>query len=331
VTRSGPDGGLPRGIVFSTDVLEPLLGLASRAEAAGFSRVWTTEYPHRDAVIRALAIGMNTERIGIGTGISYAFSRSALAMASMTADVQRLTDGRFALGLGPGTRGVRRWYDADFEPPAEKLIGFAEDLRTAWQRNVDLPTPPPLYASALGPVIGRRVAATFDGILLHPIAVSRAHLHERLLPAIRAGAIDRPAPHVVAWCITSVDSDEERARDRARSQLAFYFSTPSYASVAVGTSWAAVPSLVQQAFLADRKRPWSELAPLIPDDMLDDLTLAGTPSSVGARAASLSEQLADAGVSEIAFAAAGADVDADEFESSCADIVDALAPQPGAV
>lgn len=319
---------LPRGLVFSTDVLDPLLSLASRAEAAGFGRVWTTEYPQRDAVIRALAIGMRTERIEIATGISYAFSRSPLAMAGMTADVQRLTGGRFALGLGPGTRGVRRWYGADFEPPAARLITYADELRAAWRRNTDLSTPPPLYASALGPVIARQVAATFDGVLLHPIAAGQVHLHERLMPAVRAGAADRPAPHVVAWCITSVDADEERARERARCQLAFYFSTPSYASVAVGTSWEAVPGRVQETFLADRTQPWSTLAPLIPDDMLDDLTLAGTPSSVAERATTLSLQLAEAGVSELAFAAAGAGVGADEFESSCADIVDALAPVP---
>jgi alkanesulfonate monooxygenase SsuD/methylene tetrahydromethanopterin reductase-like flavin-dependent oxidoreductase (luciferase family) len=312
--------------VFSTDVLESLVSLSARAEAAGFARVWTTEYPHRDAVVRALAIGMRTERIGIGTGISYAFSRSALAMASMTADVQRITGGRFALGLGPGTRGVRRWYDAEFEPPAPKLVNYADDVRAAWQRNRDLAHPPPLYASALGPVIGRRVAAAFDGVLLHPIALSPPHLHDRLLPAVRAGALDRPGLHIVSWCITSVDADEERARDRARSQLAFYFSTPSYASVAVGTSWETVPQLVQEAFQADRTRPWSELARLIPDRMLDELTLTGTPISVSVRAAKLAEQLADAGVSELAYAAAGADVDAWEFESSCASMIDALAP-----
>ena len=316
---------LPRSIVFSTDLLEPLVDLSRKAEAAGFHRVWTTEYPHRDAIVRALAIAMRTERIGVATGISYAFSRSPLALASMAADVQRLAGGRFALGLGPGTRGVRRWYGADFDPPAAKLLDCADAVRQAWQRNADLADPPPLYASALGATIGRRVASAFDGVLLHPLALSPAHLQERLLPAIRQGAADREMPRIVAWCITSVDPDSERARERARSQLAFYFSTPSYAAVAQGAEWQDVPLRVQEAFRSDTSQRWSDLAHLIPDGMLDDLTLSGTPAEVAAKATVLAQDLARAGVAEIAFAAAGADVDSEEFTFSCGQIVDALA------
>jgi alkanesulfonate monooxygenase SsuD/methylene tetrahydromethanopterin reductase-like flavin-dependent oxidoreductase (luciferase family) len=315
---------LPRSIVFSTDLLEPLINLSLRAEAAGFHRVWTTEYPHRDAIVRALAIALRTERIRVATGISYAFSRSSLALASMAADVQRLAGGRFALGLGPGTRGVRRWYDADFDPPAAKLLGCADAVRQAWRRNPHLADPPPLYASALGATIGRRVASTFDGVLLHPLALSPTHLHERLLPAIRQGAGDRKTPHIVAWCITSVDAEEERARHRARSQLAFYFSTPSYATVAEGTSWEDVPARVREAFRIDPSRKWGDLARLIPDKMLDDLTLSGTRADVAAKSAALAQDLSQAGVAEIAFAAAGADVGLDEFRHSCGQVIEAL-------
>ena len=324
------DHALPRSLVFSTDLLEPLVELSRHAERTGFHRVWTTEYPHRDAIVRALAIALRTERIGVATGISYAFSRSALALAGMAADVQRLAGDRFALGIGPGTRGVRRWYDADFDPPAAKLLECADALRRAWQRNPDLAVAPPLYASALGATIGRRVASTFDGVLLHPLALSPAHLHGRLLPAIRQGAGERGMPHVVAWCITSVDADAERARDRARSQLAFYFSTPSYATVAENTAWQDVPPRVQEAFRADRTQRWTQLARLIPDEMLDDLTLSGTAAEVATKAAALARDLSHAGVAEIAFAAAGADVDSAEFTDSCAQIVDALAEPVGA-
>ncbi|MGH9000604.1 MAG: LLM class flavin-dependent oxidoreductase, partial [Acidimicrobiia bacterium] len=90
--------GLRRSLVFATDALEPLSELGRAAEQAGFDRVWTTEYPGRDAVARALAIGLATGRIGIGTGITYAFTRPPLAMAALAADVQRLCGGRFALG-----------------------------------------------------------------------------------------------------------------------------------------------------------------------------------------------------------------------------------------
>jgi len=99
--------GVPsRSVVFATDALEPLVGLAKMAEDAGFDRVWTTEYPGRDAVARALAIALGTGRIGVGTGIAYAFTRAPLAMAGLAGDVQRLAGGRFALGLGAAQHHV---------------------------------------------------------------------------------------------------------------------------------------------------------------------------------------------------------------------------------
>ncbi|MGH9281602.1 MAG: LLM class flavin-dependent oxidoreductase, partial [Acidimicrobiales bacterium] len=133
-----PSTGLRRSLVFATDALEPLVELARAAEEAGFARVWTTEYPGRDAVARALAIALGTQRIGVGTGIAYAFTRAPLAMAGLAADVQRLAGGRFALGLGAGTRGVRRWYGAGFDPPAPRLAAYVEQLEAAWSRWPDL-------------------------------------------------------------------------------------------------------------------------------------------------------------------------------------------------
>jgi alkanesulfonate monooxygenase SsuD/methylene tetrahydromethanopterin reductase-like flavin-dependent oxidoreductase (luciferase family) len=330
MSLDNPAPGLRRSIVFSTDALEPIIELAQHAERRGFSRVWTTEYPHRDAVIRSLAIAMNTQTIEIGTGVAYAFARLPLAMAAMTADVQRLSAGRFALGVSAGTRGVRRWFGADFEPPAAALTAYVTSLREAWARNGELAVTPPVFGAALGPVMGRRVAETFDGVLLHPLALARVHLRERLLPAVAKGTGTRgDAVSLVAWCITSVDLDAARARARARAQLAFYFSTPSYASVSDGTDWNDIPHLVQTAFLAgDRKALWTELGALIPDRVVDELTLSGTPSDVAARAVVLERELAELGITEVAFAAAGADMTSAEFTSSCDNIITALAVAP---
>jgi len=317
-----------RSIVFATDALEPVIELAQQAEKAGFDRVWTTEYQHRDAVIRALAIALRTESIEVGTGVAYAFARLPLAMAAMSADVQRLSGGRFGLGITAGTRGVRRWFGADFDPPAPALVSYVNSLREAWTHNADLPSPPPVFAAALNPIMGKHAAANFDGVLLHPLALGRTHLRERLLPALAHGSTSSGrSPQMIAWCIASVDADEDRARERARAQLAFYFSTPSYRTVAEGTHWEHIPPAVQEAFrAADSQSQWKQLGAVIPDAVVDELTLAGTPASVARRAADLERELAGLGIAEVAFAVAGADVAAAEFTASCEQIVHALAP-----
>lgn len=321
-------GPLRRSLVFATDELEPLPALARRAEEAGLDRVWTTEYVGRDAVARAIAVALATERIEVATGIAYAFTRVPLAMASLAADAQRLSGGRFGLGISTGTRGVRRWYGADFEPPAPALAAYARDLREAWARMPDLADPPKVYGAALNPIMTRHVARSCDGALLHALALSRTHLGERVVPALEAGLAQRDregAVEVAAWCITSIDDDEERARENARRQLAFYLSTPSYRTVAEGTSWEGVATAVRDAFDAsDRKASWGELTHLIPDQVVDELTISGSPAVARTRAAELESELAELGVTELVFQTAGADVTADELISNCEQIAEVL-------
>jgi alkanesulfonate monooxygenase SsuD/methylene tetrahydromethanopterin reductase-like flavin-dependent oxidoreductase (luciferase family) len=319
-----------RSIVFATEALEPLPGLARRAEESGFDRVFTTEFLHRDAVARALAIALETSRIGVATGIAYAFARAPVAMAALAADVQRLSGGRFALGLGSGTRGVRRWYDAEaFEPAGTRMVEYTGKVREGFARNPDLAVAPPIYGAAVNAVMARLVRRSCDGLLLHPLAVGRTHLVERLLPALRAEETMAAQDfHVAAWVITSIDPDEEVARERARRQLAFYLSTPTYRTVAEGTAWADVPSAVRDAFDAsDRRATWTELARHIPDALVDELVLAGPPARVRARLVELEAELAGFGISELVFQTVGADLEEAEIVANCELIAAELGPR----
>jgi alkanesulfonate monooxygenase SsuD/methylene tetrahydromethanopterin reductase-like flavin-dependent oxidoreductase (luciferase family) len=320
-----------RSLVFATEALDPLVPLAREAEAAGLHRVWTTEYLHRDAVARALAIALGTERIGVGTGVAYAFARVPVQMAALAADVQRLSQNRFGLGISTGTRGVRRWYGAEFDPPAPRLAEYDEQLRETWGRNADLPTPPPVYGAALNPIMTRTVARDCDGVLLHALALGRTHLRERVLPALHKGQAQRTGdtpPEVVMWCIASVDADEELARERARRQLAFYLVTPSYRTVAEGTPWEDAITRLRAAFDdAGRAPDWARYAPLIDDDLIDELTISGTPASAAAQLQTLEAELGELGVTEVVFQTVGADLSDDEVVANCGQIISALGPK----
>jgi alkanesulfonate monooxygenase SsuD/methylene tetrahydromethanopterin reductase-like flavin-dependent oxidoreductase (luciferase family) len=253
-------------------------------------------------------------------------------MAGFAADVQRVAGGRFALGISSGTRGVRRWFGAEFEPPARRIAAYAEELRAAWAKMPDLAVPPKVYAAALNPAMTRTVARCCDGALLHALSLGRVHLRERVLPALREGLSQREpgSPlEIAAWCITAIDADEERARELARRQLAFYLSTPSYGTVAEGTSWEGVAAAVRDAFDAsDRKASWGELSHLIPDEVVDELTICGSPDRAVARAEALEAELGEAGVTELVFQTAGADVSGAELVSNCEQIADVLGTRP---
>jgi len=329
--------GSARSVVFATDALDPLVGLARMAEAAGFDRVWTTEYPGRDAVARALAVALGTDRIGVGTGIAYAFTRPPLAMAGLAADVQRLSGGRFALGVGAGTRGVRRWYGAEFDPPAPRLASYVAGLAEAWQGWPDMGggRAPEVFAAGLQPVMVATAVRHCAGVLLHPLAMVRRHLRERVVPALRRGAAERTAPgavQVAAWCVTSVDDDGDRARARAAAQLAFYLSTPSYGPVLAGTGWEPVADAVRAAFEGSgRRAPWSQLAALVPRSLVEEATIAGRPDDVERRAAAVESELAALGVTELVFQTVGADLPDADVAGNCRRIIETLGRDRGSV
>jgi alkanesulfonate monooxygenase SsuD/methylene tetrahydromethanopterin reductase-like flavin-dependent oxidoreductase (luciferase family) len=323
------DQRMRRALVFATDQLEPLPELARRAESAGFDRVWTTEYAGRDAVARALAVALVTERIEVGTGIAYAFTRLAPALAALAGDAQRLATGRFGLGLSAGTKGIRRQYGAaGWEHPASDLARSVTDLRAAFAADPMLPVPPPIYGAAMNAAMSRTVAATCDGALLHALALTRVHLRERLVPALEAGRSRRAHPgpfERVAWCVAAIDDVPEVARERARVQLAFYLATPSFAPVTKGASWEGAAAEIRAAFAASERRAcWRDLARRVPDEAVDELSIWGTPAAARAKAAALEAELAPLGVGELVFQPCGVEADGPAFAAECGKILAGL-------
>ena len=78
--------------------------LARRAEAAGFDAAFAIEFMNRHGYVALGAIAETTRRIGFGTAIANAFTRTPLLHASAAMDLDELSGGRMILGLGSGTR-----------------------------------------------------------------------------------------------------------------------------------------------------------------------------------------------------------------------------------
>jgi alkanesulfonate monooxygenase SsuD/methylene tetrahydromethanopterin reductase-like flavin-dependent oxidoreductase (luciferase family) len=68
-----------------------------RAEAAGVECVWAPEL-FRSAVTQASYLAAKTERIGVATGIVWAFTRSPFIHAISALDIDEMSGGRFRLG-----------------------------------------------------------------------------------------------------------------------------------------------------------------------------------------------------------------------------------------
>jgi alkanesulfonate monooxygenase SsuD/methylene tetrahydromethanopterin reductase-like flavin-dependent oxidoreductase (luciferase family) len=299
--------------------------IAQAAERADMHRVWLTEGTNSDAIVRSLAAGAATSSVLIGTGITYSFVRPPLHMAATAADVQEVLGGRFALGIGPGTRGIRRRYGIVEDHPAPRFGEFVDLVKAALasengfefsgrffsssapllhyegsrERRLSLP----IYGSGLNRIMLESAAAHCDGIALHPLTGIEPYLQDVTLPAIERGA-ERGSrrPVLAMWRITSVHHDRAIARQRAAIVLAFYFSTPIYARALEGTGWEQVAAALQSEFrISVPPIDWRPLAEKIPDDMLDAICLAGTPEDVASKVHVIEDMYAKVGVDELVF------------------------------
>lgn len=315
---------MKRSIVFATPLFLPLIESAKRAEAAKFDRIWTTENPSRDALVRGLTFALHTKSIGIGTGIAYAFTRSPLAMAAAASDIHTASGGRFSLGLGVGTQGMRsRWYGLpDFDHPASRLEEYVEVLREAWQSEKvfehqgqfyqgNYPSldgarnPVPVWGSGINAAMLKLSARACDGVATHPLCANIKYLDKTVLPAINEGrAAHTRSLELAIWRITSIDADGDIARERARRNLAFYFSTPSYATAAADTGWGEVSEKVQ-ALYKERGADWAAISDLIPEEMVQEFAFAGTPNEVMEQWSAAEKDYVERGVTEIVFQTVG--------------------------
>lgn len=333
-------------IALATSEFLPLIEIAQAAERGGYHRLWTTESPTRDAPVRALTIAMRTSTIEVATGISYAFTRSPLAMAAMAADINEASGGRFSLGLGAGTRGIRRhWYGVDdFDAPATRLAEYAALMRAAWKADRDFEfsgryyrgrynqmegprDPLPIWGSGLNPTMLTVGARHFDGVAVHALATAPGYLDSVALPAIDKGRSDSSRPvELAAWRLVAVSDDGDTARAKARAALAFYFSTPSYVTVADATGWSDVAGAIRQA-LTDSGPRWPEIGRLIPLAMLEQFCSAGRPAEVRAGWETVTAQLEERGFDEVVVQTTSTDGTGPENVRAIADLVATLSPR----
>src|SRR5262245_34749998 len=127
---------MPRfGMKFASHFLriEEILALAKRVEALGYESVWATEgRMSPDAATTTSAIAARTHRIRIGTSVLNPFSRTPGLLAVSAATIDRISAGRFILGLGAGDPVTLEKQHVAYDRPLTRLAECVEVLRRLW-------------------------------------------------------------------------------------------------------------------------------------------------------------------------------------------------------
>ncbi len=281
---------------------------AALAEAAGLDAVLVEET--KDDPFQLLALGAaNTSTIGVGTSVAMAFPRSPTVTAMSAWSLQKLSNGRFLLGLGTQVRAhIQRRYGFDWSAPAPWMRDYVLAMRAVWDcwqnetplqfesehYNLNLMVPLfnpgpiehpriPVHLAAIGPYMCAVAGEVADGIRLHPVCTPR-FIDEEVLPALAKGAsrsrrdIDEVEVCMKPLIGTAPNEEALEAVVRTvRARVAFYLSTPSYRRTFELHGWG---DSARQASVLSREARWEELPGLVSDEMLHTVAAVATYDNI---------------------------------------------------
>jgi probable F420-dependent oxidoreductase len=284
---------------------------AQLVEALGYDELMVEETKDDPFVIMALAAQVTTT-LGLGTAVAIAFPRSPTSMAMSAWSIQKLSRGRFTLGLGPQVRAhIQRRFGMETSPAGPWMRDYVGALRAVWAcwqngRALDFesehyrlnlmvplfdPGPIehpeiPIHLAAVNTVMCRVAGEVADGIRPHPVCTP-SYIRDVMLPQVRAGAAKAGRSlgdfKVSIKPLLAVAPDESELQGKirdARARIAFYASTPGYRAAFVHLG---LDALADEAKLLSRAQRWEELPALISDEVLDQFVTIGTYDVIGER------------------------------------------------
>jgi alkanesulfonate monooxygenase SsuD/methylene tetrahydromethanopterin reductase-like flavin-dependent oxidoreductase (luciferase family) len=265
------------------------------AEDLGYDSAWVAEGHGGDQFAILSACAAVTRRIELGTSISSVFVRSAPTIGMAAATVDQLSGGRFILGLGGSHRvQVEPEHGVAFVQPTARLrdtIAIARALvrdgvvshrgEVVTIERFDLWFTPhrpriPIYVAALFPRLLELAGELADGTLLTwptPKTIARAVEHVGI-GARRAGR--EPGAVDVASLIPCAVADSVAvARDAMRPAVGLYAGFfPRYNRLLAEAGFADAVRVIKEAFDRGGREA---AAKVVSDELIDAVTLAGTP------------------------------------------------------
>ena len=276
--------------------LEHAPAIAEAAERIGFDALWTTETQH-DPFLPCALIAEHTQKLKMGTAIAVSFARSPANLAYTAWDLAAQSRGRFMLGLGTQVKAhiERRFGMAWPESVTGKLREQIQAIRAlwdAWQNGTKLnfrgeyykltlmspffnPGPImhpeiPIYIAGVNEGLARLAGEMCDGFQVHPFH-SVKYLREIILPAIEKGLLKQGrSRQQISVSVMAFVATNAAERESARSQIAFYASTPSYRPVMALHGWTEAAEWLS-AHAA--RGEWQEMPAQVSDEMLDAFCL----------------------------------------------------------
>jgi F420-dependent oxidoreductase-like protein len=293
--------------------------LILEAERLGYSSVWTSEAYGCDAIVPLAFVAAKTTTIGLGTAIMQMPARTP-AMAAMTAmTIDRLSGGRFCLGIGPsGPQVVEGWHGVAYGRPlsrtreyvsivrkvlaregrlehhgyhyqipytGEGATGLGKPLKSILHGRADMK----IYTAAITPKGLACSGEVADGVF--PVWMD-PDKPETLVPYIEEGFAKRdnaksPGDFDIAPFVTCIVGDDiDNCRMPVKGMLALYIGGMGargknfYTDYAARLGYEEAALKIQDLYLDGKK---AEAMAAVPDELADSVSLVGTRERIAER------------------------------------------------
>lgn len=287
----------PVGLVLGSAIApQDIPGAAATAEQCGFDEIWLAEdFFFTGGISGASLVLGATANIKVGLGVVSAVARHPALLAMELSTLTRIHHDRLIAGIG---LGVPAWVRQMGLHPASPLAALRECVTSVKSLlrgetidrqgdvysfdNVtltypELGTPTPVWMGVSGPNMLRLSGEVADGSVL---SVASSHKYVQWArERIDEGRVlaSRTDHHpITVFALYAVDDDGDAARASARSTLAFYRQHGSNALTDVYGVSDELNALVAEG-------GYEAVLAGMPDQWVDDLTIAGTPAECAAK------------------------------------------------
>ena len=275
----------------------PLVGLSladqeehvKRAEAVGFTDLWSGETNGPDG-FTPLSLGAAwTERMRLGTGIVGVFQRGPALLAQEAAALADASRGRFVLGIGSSSdRIVEGWNGIPFEKPLSRVAETLDFLRVALdggrtESGFKLEAAPaqrvPIVLAALRGKMLDLAVERADGAFSNFLPLTA-------LPKVTAQVADAPAGFELICRFFCIPGEREEVEPLARFMFSSYITVPVYTKF---YKWLGYGEQIEPMLTAWEAGDRAAAAAAAPWEVIEDTFIFGTPAQMKERLAAYTE------------------------------------------
>ncbi|HYH61483.1 MAG TPA: LLM class flavin-dependent oxidoreductase [Solirubrobacterales bacterium] len=263
--------------------------LVKRAEAAGYTDLWSGETAGPDGFTPLAFAAARAESVRVGTGVVGVFQRGPALLAQQAAAMAEATGGRFALGIGASSdRIVEGWNGIPFEKPYSKVAETVEflDVALTGERTPNgfkLESKPqheiPVILAALRGRMLRLAVERAQGAFTNFLPISG-------LPKVAEGIEGAPNGFELLCRFFCIPGAREEVEPIARFMFSSYITVPVYEAF---YRWLghgdAIDPMVEAWQAKDRQKAAAEA----PWELIDEMFIFGDPDEMHERLARFTE------------------------------------------